>query len=306
MKPSKKYCRLVQCLHLSLFGLTLLISFQAKAAWYLTITEDTAVNSQSNAHAKNIGVLHAGQRVIVLGHKKKWSQIVFLRRGKKRRGYIPRSSYDPSALVYIIKNQKVNNNEALNQAYLGAAVTVAFNYRGASDTNLDGSQEVQIAEKSGSSSFPSLFYEKPYGVAASYRVFFNYRQLESEGQATLLQNGTPTLYSKVKVKQTFVSVGMTYKIFEYFKSRFLRKVWLGGGLELGRGLSGSLIYEDGINTKLGADDMPFLFIVHFAFGWQNKISENFLFLPEIRAGIATSTQPMTNIAEFIAAFAYRY
>lgn len=185
---------------------------------------------------------------------------------------------------------------------VGISTTASFTGQAAKEVSSEGFN-YQLSEMSGMSVFLGLNLSLPIADRWALRADMNFRRMDHKGTIKPIN----TTGSTKDVTRTTTLFGMGGTVKYYPLGAF--DLWAGVGMEFARASDVSLIYTlNGVseNIPVNQEDYPFYSLVKIGAGYDWRVYEDFLAVPEARAIFATNTTPTVSGFEFVLTAAYAF
>jgi len=185
---------------------------------------------------------------------------------------------------------------------IGAILGLNYSTQGArriESTDDPPGSPVDVSSLSGLSTQYGFLVDFPISKTMAGRGYLLFKQMNVTGSATLRSiNPKPV---DAFVSQTFLSIGGTWKYYGLPPSF----TWWGAGLQIDKGLSGTIKYGT-LSTAVDSSYLPTFIFPYLAGGIDWMISRDWSLLPELRLGAITNTKPMIFEADFNLGVAYSF
>ena len=227
--------------------------------------------------------------------QKDWVIIYYYFPGQpKTKGFIERKIFKKENLEWIKNIKKKVFATHQTGKTIGVSSATSFYARGPTEVDASATETAVFGQQYGLASYPLIYFDFPFGEVSSFRVFGGLRRLKTQAEAELKTNGVTTLSQKMELDETFLSLGIGVRYYTAARGSF----WYGFGMEVAKGVKGTVKYDDGTSRDL-KETLPTLFIIQGSLGLDIRLSNHFYLLPSFNFGAAATSSPITYLSEVL-------
>ncbi len=266
--------------------LVLFVGLPAIAAEKIVLHEDLNVYSTAKAATAPKWKLRRGQTITASSSAQGgFRRIRATAKGKSITGYVLDSDIDENS----------RDSEPAPSGLLGFSYIFSQISQKNHDLNTNDDTTYEISRFSGATQFFRVFYDRRLTPSLIGRASVVKRETETAGNAVV--KGA-TAVSDIVLTQSFL--GAQAELL-YATPDF----WVGGGLEVSKGTSVNIVTKSGPIIDDNGLDMPFFTIISLGTGAYFGPVARFYIMPEFRAGIVVTTDPMTQLYEVLLNVGYK-
>lgn len=257
------------------------------AAEKVVLTEDLSLYSSAKTTLNPKYRIRRGQSVLINSAGKNGYRIV---RGKVGKQTVTGFAREDDLTNYV----EAENSNPSSQI----GVSAIYSQLSQKNHEFQASEDAtyNISKFTGASLFFRAFYDHRLSDTLVTRISLVRRETKSDGEAAVVGSSTS---SAIELTQSFIG-GQAELL--YSKGLF----WFGGGIEASKGMAVNIKTKSGPIIEDDQVEKPFFIILSAGTGaYLGPVAGSLYVMPELRVGMVVSTDPMTQLAEFLLNIGYR-
>jgi hypothetical protein len=296
-------------LWLMLLLFTILLPVSVATADELTIEVNSVrVFAEPSTESDEIATLEKGETIQVSkkGPVDGFYKVLIKDDGRKRVGYVRLADLRGKGKkgAQVLKGGKRRRVSRSYFTRYGIGLIVGLDYTSQGSRRIESTDNppgspVDVSSLSGLSPQYGFFLDFPISNSMAARGYLILKQTNVTGSATL-QSTNPKPVD-VFVTTSFVSIGGTWKYYGSPSS----SLWGGAGLQIDKGLSGTIKYGNQ-TTAVENSYLPTFFFPYVAGGIDWMINRDWGLLPELRLGSVVNAKPAIYELDFNLGVAYAF